>query len=166
MAKFYTTAQGSHGATHRVGSLASGVRASVQSCDGSVITELKAENGSILVNVEINDNQSANTGEKVFTGSILDFKNILKDGANNKPVYVVIGGLWWDKLYGNTYNNPKLINCKTGERQYLGFTYGYGSSYYHDARKHLELIHGEDNFILIDGGSFYMNKNECKKGWF
>lgn len=88
-----------------------------------------------------------------------------------KVVIVLIGGKWHDKINGNTYYNTKIIthyeNGKT-TIDYSGFAYGYGRCYYSEVRQEVEFAFEGFNYELsfIDGGSFFMNKRECQKGWF
>ena len=52
MAKFYSTIQGSAGEATRRGTANSGVRASVQSYDGSVITSLESKGDEIILSID------------------------------------------------------------------------------------------------------------------
>ena len=82
-----------------------------------------------------------------------------------KRYFVVIGGKWFDKVNGNTYNTAKIIEPKTRATFYTQFTYGYGSSYLTEAIEELKR-RGIENFDIIDGGSFYLKKADCKNGNF
>lgn len=83
--------------------------------------------------------------------------------------FIVVGAKWHDKVNGNTYNNAKILDTKTGQIYYKGYSYGYGNSYYHDA---IEFI--KSNFGWVDSmeeeikdmGAFWINKKECKNGQF
>jgi len=73
---------------------------------------------------------------------------------------IVIGGKYWDKANGNTYHKAKIIDGTTGEITYSDYEYGYGTAYMQTAK---EIFPNE---MLIDGGSFYMKKADCKNGRF
>ena len=77
----------------------------------------------------------------------------------NKIVYVQ-GAKWFDKTYGNTYNNAKVIDGM--EMEYLGYSYGYGSDYYYRARDYFDKKYGKDNYILVDLGAVYMKQKDVK----
>lgn len=82
--------------------------------------------------------------------------------------FVVVGCKWWDKTYGNTYNNAKIKDLKTGDVYYKGFSYGYGSSYFCDAIDYIAQCVDKKatSNQFYDAGSFYATKKECQKGWF
>ena len=71
MAKFYGQVSGSaNTAATRRGSAKSGIKASVQSWDGSVITELNEnKDGETIVSVSFS-NESSSYGREVFRGTI------------------------------------------------------------------------------------------------
>ena len=71
MAKFYGQVSGSANTTAtRRGSAKSGIKASVQSWDGSVITELNEnKDGETIVSVSFS-NDSSSYGKEVFRGTI------------------------------------------------------------------------------------------------
>lgn len=71
MAKFYGQVSGSANTTAtRRGSAKSGIKASVQSWDGSVITELNEnKDGETIVSVSFS-NESSSYGREVFRGTI------------------------------------------------------------------------------------------------
>ena len=71
MAKFYGQVCGSANTTAtRRGSAKSGIKASVQSWDGSVITELNEnKDGETIVSVSFS-NESSSYGREVFRGTI------------------------------------------------------------------------------------------------
>lgn len=83
-----------------------------------------------------------------------------------KKYFVIIGGLWFDKVNGNTYHNTKVIECDTKNIYYTGFDYGYGSSYYYDGERYIKNNFKNYECIIINGGSFYITKKECKNKWF
>lgn len=64
----------------------------------------------------------------------------------NKKAVFILGLKWWDKVNGNTYNNP-VIFFDNGERYAVGFGYGYGDAYRYDAEKWLK----ENNIESITG---------------
>lgn len=82
--------------------------------------------------------------------------------------FVVVGCKWWDKVNGNTYNNAKIKDLKTGNVYYKGFSYGYGSCYFTEAieyiQQHIDKKATHNQFY--DAGSFYATKKESQKGWF
>lgn len=80
--------------------------------------------------------------------------------------YVVIGGKWFDKVNGNTYNSAKIIDTETGKAYYTPFCYGYGSAYITEARSYIREELNQDGAKIIDGGSFYIKKAEAKNGQF
>ena len=78
MSKFYGSIQGNRGAATRGGSLASGIKGSVQSYDGSVITYLDYnENGDLVVTVDVS-RSSSSYGSTIFYGTFDEFVNKLK----------------------------------------------------------------------------------------
>lgn len=95
-------------------------------------------------------------------GSVENCKNC----KGFEPVKIVycIGGLWFDKVNGNTYNNVKVID---GDKiDFLGYAYGYGSDYYYRAKSHFDNIYGANNYKLVDLGSNYHKKVDVKRGNF
>ena len=73
MAKFYGSIQGNRGAATRMGSLASGIKGSCQSYDGSVITYLDYDaNDNLMVTIEVSDHSSS-YGKRVFCGTLEEF---------------------------------------------------------------------------------------------
>lgn len=80
--------------------------------------------------------------------------------------YIVIGGKWHDRVYGNTYNSAKIIEAETGKRYYTRFCYGYGSAYLQEARQYIREELKQENPIIIDGGSFKVKKADAKNGNF
>lgn len=84
--------------------------------------------------------------------------------------FIVLGCKWFDRVNGNTYHNAKILDTKTNNIYYVGYSYGYGSAYYYDA-----LAYIKDNFKLndekaraltADFGAFYATKQEAKNGNF
>ena len=82
--------------------------------------------------------------------------------------FVVVGCKWWDKVYGNTYNNAKIKDLKTGKVYYKGFAYGYGSNYFCDAIEYVQkFIDKKATYNqFYDAGSFYATKKESQNGLF
>lgn len=80
--------------------------------------------------------------------------------------YIVIGGKWFDKVYGNTYNSAKIIEAETGKRYYTRFCYGYGSAYLQEAQQYIREELKQENPTIIDGGSFFIKKADAKNGNF
>ena len=76
MAKFYGSIQGNRGAATRMGHQS--IKASVQSYDGSVITELSYnDEGQLLVDVCVAKDESSAYGQRVFLGTMEEFINKL-----------------------------------------------------------------------------------------
>ena len=72
MAKFYGTVEGDRGLATRCGTSASGIKATAQSFDGSVIVYLNDIDDKLVLRVEVN-NDSKPYGDMVFEGSIEEF---------------------------------------------------------------------------------------------
>lgn len=83
-----------------------------------------------------------------------------------RKIFVVIGGKWFDKVNGNTYNSAKIIDTETGRAYYTPFCYGYGSAYLHEAENYIKEELKQSNARIIDGGSFYVKKADAKNGNF
>ena len=79
MSKFYGTVIGS-GKTPATRRGFTSIATAAQSFDGSVITELKYKDGDLIVTIEIADG-SATSGYRYFTGTMDEFKNVLR-GVN------------------------------------------------------------------------------------
>lgn len=81
MSKFYGQVEGKADTiATRQGSEKSGIKASVQSWDGSVITAMRYnENGELIVKIYIH-NDSSFQGEKYFEGTLDELKKRLKGG--------------------------------------------------------------------------------------
>ena len=73
MAKFYSTIQGSAGEATRRGTANSGIRASVQSYDGSVITRLESKDDEIILSIDTSDDSRSSWGNRQFRGTIKEF---------------------------------------------------------------------------------------------
>ena len=72
MAKFYGSIQGNRGAATRMGHQS--IKASVQSYDGSVITELSYnDEGQLLVDVSVAKDESSAYGQRLFLGTMEEF---------------------------------------------------------------------------------------------
>lgn len=80
--------------------------------------------------------------------------------------FVVIGGKWFDKVNGNTYNSAKIIDTETGRAYYTPFCYGYGNAYLHEAENYIKEELKQSNAQIIDGSSFYVKKADAKNGNF
>lgn len=77
--------------------------------------------------------------------------------------YVIIGGLWRDKVNGNTYHKVKFINTETGNIIYNdAMHYGYGKAYKTTAEDFIndQFACMPAHVCLIDGGSFYVRKKD------
>ena len=92
---------------------------------------------------------------------------LLKGGRKNEKTYVIIGGLWFDKENGNTYNSAKIIETD-GELNifYTAFTAGYGDGYMQEARRYIRETLKQEDAQVINGGFFYINKKQAVKGLF
>ena len=74
MAKFYGSIQGNRGAATRMGHQS--IKSSVQSYDGSVITELSYnDEGKLMIDVCVDRNGSSSYGHRVFYGTLDEFYN-------------------------------------------------------------------------------------------
>lgn len=76
MAKFYSTIQGSAGEATRRGTASSGIRASVQSYDGSVITSLESKGDEIILSIDTSDDSRSSFGNRQFRGTIKEFNEM------------------------------------------------------------------------------------------
>lgn len=78
MSTFYGCVQGNRGSVTRVGSRASGFKASAQSYDGSVVTYLSYnDNGDLMVEICVSDSSSC-YGSRIFYGTFDEYVNKLK----------------------------------------------------------------------------------------
>ena len=87
MATFYGTVKGNREtAATRTGSRDSGIRASVQSYKGSVITTLteRKDDGALMVEVAVSEGSEAFFGKTIFCGTFEEYKEILSNAWNNK----------------------------------------------------------------------------------
>ena len=80
--------------------------------------------------------------------------------------FVVFGGLWFDKVNGNTYNVAKILDLKKGDMYYTKYTYGYGHMYYHEAEQYIREDLGCPEFLLFDMGSSFFNKRQLLQNNF
>lgn len=77
MAKYYGMVQGNRGAASRIGSSSSGLMASAQSWNGSLITYVHDGDGDESVfDIEISNGSSA-YGSRVFSGTLSELKEKL-----------------------------------------------------------------------------------------
>lgn len=72
MSTFYGMLQGNRGAVTRGGSRSSGIKASTQSWDGSVITELSYENDKLMVTISTATGSSS-YGSRIFHGTFEEY---------------------------------------------------------------------------------------------
>ena len=78
MSTFYGCVQGNRGSVTRVGSRASGFKASAQSYNGSVITHLSYnDNDELMVEICASDSSSS-YGTRIFYGTFDEYVNKLK----------------------------------------------------------------------------------------
>jgi hypothetical protein len=74
MSAFYGMVQGNRGAATRGGSRASGFKATAQSYDGSVITELTYNReGQLMVDVCVGKGESTCMGSRIFYGTFEEY---------------------------------------------------------------------------------------------
>ena len=80
MGTFYGTIQGNRGEATRMGSKSSGFRASAQSYDGSVITELSyrdnedTKDETLVISINLSDSSSSYYGKNYFYGTLEQLK--------------------------------------------------------------------------------------------
>lgn len=87
MSKFYSTIQGCAGEATRRGTERSGIRSSVQSYEGSVITELSEVDGKIILHIDTAKDSRSSLSDRVFRGTIQEFNEamqLLKDIKEKK----------------------------------------------------------------------------------
>ena len=65
----------------RRGSKSSGIKASAQSWDGSVIVKMFDDHGTTKVEIQIDDDDSTFYGERCFVGTIEELRERLKGGG-------------------------------------------------------------------------------------
>ena len=73
MAKFYGTVTGNSSTATRTGSTQSGIRASVQSWEGSVITALSYNGDDLMLQVSWAEDSRATMGHHLFYGTLAEF---------------------------------------------------------------------------------------------
>ena len=85
MSVFYGTVQGNHGEATRQGSKLSGIRGSVQSWNGSIITSMWYDEttGDLCCEIKTNSGSASITGETIFRGTFDQFKAGLKMAQEN-----------------------------------------------------------------------------------
>lgn len=82
-------------------------------------------------------------------------------------VYFIKGAKWWDKINGNTYCNAKVIDQNGETMFYIGYQYGYGSFYLHEAEKMLkERLRKNAKFKIVDLGAEYIKKRIVRNNEF
>lgn len=77
MATFYGSIKGGRGEATRCGTKNSGIKASVQSWNGSVISELSYDEDKLMVRVSTSTGSSS-LGTQIFYGTFDEFVNKLK----------------------------------------------------------------------------------------
>ena len=77
MATFYGSIKGSRGEATRCGTKNSGIKASVQSWNGSVISELSYDEDKLMVRASTSTGSSS-LGTQIFYGTFEEFVNKLK----------------------------------------------------------------------------------------
>ena len=83
MAKFYGTVDGNLTKTNGTNRGSQYIKSSVQSYDGSVITELTYKGEKLYVSVSVDDD-SATRGTELFYGTFEEFKECLKAWKGDK----------------------------------------------------------------------------------
>ena len=79
MSKLYGTLQGCRGKATRCGSVSSGMRASVQSWNGSLVVYMDLnENGEPEVRLSVSDGSNCYGNDEIFRGSLDELKRKLK----------------------------------------------------------------------------------------
>ena len=79
MSTFYGTLQGCRGEATRCGSRASGIKASAQSWDGSIITELSyTDDDELLVRICVTDGSSSYMSGATWRGTIDELREALQ----------------------------------------------------------------------------------------
>ena len=79
MSTFYGTLTGNKGTATRCGSKDSGIRASVQSWNGSVMTALSFRGDDLMVQVSWSEDSRATMGHHLFYGTLEEFVRKLED---------------------------------------------------------------------------------------
>ena len=80
MSKLYGSLQGCRGEATRCGSASSGIRASVQSWNGSLISYMDLDdNGKPVITLKTSDGSSCIGFEIIFVGSLEELKKKLKN---------------------------------------------------------------------------------------
>ena len=78
MAKLYGTLQGCRGEATRVGSTTSGIRASIQSYNGSLISYMALDdNGNPIITLKTSNGTSCYGNEEIFKGTLEELKERL-----------------------------------------------------------------------------------------
>ena len=77
MSMFYGTVEGNRGEATRCGSAQSGIRASAQSWDGSVIVKLRYRDDELMVSVATSDGSDC-YGFPKWYGTFNEFKKLLE----------------------------------------------------------------------------------------
>ena len=99
-----------------------------------------------------------------------DIVKIIKFIEKNQNNFEIRGGLWFDRVNGNTYNSSIIYDIKNFKTYKKPLEYGYGRQYYYDSIEYLiynkiipniKAIH---NYYTIfrDLGSLYLKKSEAK----
>ena len=79
MSALYCTVQGCRGEATRCGSKSSGVRASVQSWNGSLVSYMDLDdNGNPVITLKASEGSSGYGSETIFSGSLEELKAKLK----------------------------------------------------------------------------------------
>ena len=80
MSKLYGSLQGCRGEATRCGSASSGIRASVQSWNGSLVSYMDLdENGNPMITLKTSEGSSGYGNEIIFVGSLDELKKKLKN---------------------------------------------------------------------------------------
>lgn len=79
--------------------------------------------------------------------------------------YFIIGGLYFDKVNGNTYHNTKIIDY-LGNIYYTGYKYGYGNAYRYTAQDYIKSVLNINDYFIVDLGTTKHTKSELKNNQF
>lgn len=79
--------------------------------------------------------------------------------------FYILGGLWFDKVNGNTYHNAKIIDIY-GNVYYTGYKYGYDKAYLDTAKNYIKNILKINDFKIYDLGATKQKQRALKNNQF
>lgn len=99
-----------------------------------------------------------------------DIVKIIKFVESNENIFLIKGGIWFDRVNGNSYNSSIIYNNKTNEIHKKPLEYGYDNAYFYDSINYLidnkiipnVKIINDYKKIFKNLGSSYMKKTDCK----